>query len=134
MLRLPVFSFMNEYSGLCYNAIMNDEKSRLVYSTDKAVRREGHPAERSSQRTDARSLTGVYVRLDRKGRGGKSVTLIEGIPLTGKDHETLLRQLKTRLGTGGALKEDVLEIQGDHRDAVIALLQDMGHKPKRAGG
>jgi len=42
--------------------------------------------------------------------------------------------LKTRFGTGGALKEDVLEIQGDHRDAVIALLQDMGHKPKRTGG
>lgn len=113
---------------------MSDEKSRLVYSTDKELPRKENPAGKPPRGTDTRSPKAVRVRLDRKGRGGKSVTLIEGIPLTGKDHEALLRQLKTRLGTGGALKEDVLEIQGDHRDAVIALLQDMGHKPKRAGG
>jgi translation initiation factor 1 len=128
MLRLPVFS------GLCYNSIMSDEKSRLVYSTDKALPRKENLVGKPPQGTDTRSPKGVRVRLDRKGRGGKSVTLIEGIPLTGKDREVLLRKLKTSLGTGGALKEEALEIQGDHCTAIISLLQDMGYKPKRAGG
>jgi len=113
---------------------MSDEKSRLVYSTDKELPRKENPAGKPPQATDARSPKSVRVRLDRKGRSGKSVTLIEGIQLAGKDREALLRQLKTGLGTGGALKEDVLEIQGDRCSAVISLLQDMGYKPKRAGG
>ena len=113
---------------------MSDEKSRLVYSTDKALPRKENPAGRPPQGADVRSPKAMYVRLDRKGRSGKSVTIIEGFQLTEKDREALLRKLKTWLGTGGALKEDLLEIQGDHRDAVISLLQDMGYKPKRAGG
>jgi translation initiation factor 1 len=113
---------------------MSDEKSRLVYSTGKALPRNENPAGKLPQGTNTRSPKSVRVRLDRKGRGGKSVTLIEGIPLTGKDGEALLRRLKTWLGTGGALKENIIEIQGDHRDAVISLLQDMGYRPKRAGG
>ena len=113
---------------------MPDEKSRLVYSTDKALPRKENRAEKPPQAADTRTPKSVRVRLDRKGRGGKSVTLIEGIQLTGKDREVLLRRLKTRLGTGGALKNDVLEIQGDHCTAIISLLQDMGYKPKRAGG
>jgi translation initiation factor 1 len=119
---------------VCYNSIMSDEKSRLVYSTGKELPRRENLVWKPPQRTDTRSPKAIYVRLDRKGRGGKSVTIIEGFQLTEKDSEALLRKLKTLLGTGGALKEDVLEIQGDHRDAVIALLQDMGYKPKRAGG
>ncbi len=113
---------------------MSDEKSRLVYSTDKTLPRKENPVGKPPKGADTRSPKTVRVLLDRKGRGGKSVTLIEGIQLTGKDREALLRKLKTWLGTGGALKEDLLEIQGDHRDAVISLLQDMGYKPKRAGG
>ena len=113
---------------------MSDEKSRLVYSTDKTLPSRENPAGGPALGADTRSPKAVRVRLDRKGRGGKSVTLIEGIPLTEKDREALLKKLKTWLGTGGALKEDLLEIQGDHRDAVISLLQDMGYKPKRAGG
>lgn len=113
---------------------MSDEKSRLVYSTGKALPRKENPAGRPPQGADTHSPKAVRVRLDRKGRGGKSVTLIEDCQLTEKDREALLRKLKTLLGTGGALKGDLLEIQGDHRDAVISLLQDMGCKPKRAGG
>jgi translation initiation factor 1 len=121
-------------ADLCYNSVVSDEKSILVYSTGKALPRKENPVGKPPQGTDTRSPKAVRVRLDRKGRGGKSVTLIEGIPLTGKDPEALLRKLKTWLGTGGALKEDALEIQGDHCTAVISLLQDMGYKPKRAGG
>lgn len=119
---------------MCYNSIVSDEKSRLVYSTGKELPRKENPVGKPPKGGDTRSLKAVRVRLDRKGRGGKSVTLIEGFQLTEKDREALLKQFKTQLGTGGALKEDLLEIQGDHRDTIISLLQDMGYKPKRAGG
>ncbi|MBM4147221.1 MAG: translation initiation factor [Nitrospira sp.] len=113
---------------------MADEKSRLVYSTDKVVPRNDKPAVKSSKESSHPSQQRIYVRLDRKGRGGKSVTLIEGLQMSVKDREALLRQLKARLGTGGSIKNDLLEIQGDQRDAVFALLQEMGYKPKRSGG
>ena len=113
---------------------MPEEKSRLVYSTDKVLPRKEKPAGKAPQAKGPLSQQKVYVRLDRKGRGGKSVTLIEGIQMPGKDREALLKQLKARLGTGGALKNDVIEIQGDHCDVIIAMLQGMGYKPKRAGG
>jgi translation initiation factor 1 len=113
---------------------MADDKSRLVYSTDKIVPRNDKPSVKSLKEPSHPSQQRVYVRLERKGRGGKSVTLIEGLNISEKDREALLKQLKARLGTGGSLKNDVLEIQGDHRDAVIALLQEMGYKPKRSGG
>jgi len=113
---------------------MPEEKSRLVYSTDKIFTNKEKPAGKASQTKGPLSQQKVYVRLDRKGRGGKSVTLIEGIRMSVKDREALLKQLKASLGTGGALKNDVIEIQGDHCDVIIAMLQGMGYKPKRAGG
>jgi translation initiation factor 1 len=74
------------------------------------------------------------VRLDRKGRGGKSVTVIEGLPLSTEDSEKLLKQLKAKFGTGGAVKNNALEIQGDHCDAITAELCRIGYRPKRSGG
>jgi len=113
---------------------MPDDKSRLVYSTDKIIPRKENPAGKTHHATTHASQKRVYVRLERKGRGGKCVTLIESLQLSVKDLETLLKQLKTRLGTGGALKNPIIEIQGDHRDVIMDLLQDMGYKPKRSGG
>ncbi len=113
---------------------MRDEKSRLVYSTNTAIPRKKNTAGEAPQVTIQPSQQKIYVRLDRKGRGGKSVTLIEGLLMPAKDGEALLKQLKTRLGTGGTIRNNVFEIQGDRRDAVIEMLQSMGHKPKRAGG
>ena len=113
---------------------MPDEKSRLVYSTDTAIPRRENPVRRSPKAPMSTSQQKVYVRLDRKGRGGKSVTLIEGLQMSDKNREAFLKQLKAQLGTGGTLKNDVFEIQGDHRDAIIELLLVTGYKPKRAGG
>ncbi len=113
---------------------MSDEKSRLVYSTDKVVPRNDKPSVKSLKEPAHPSQQRIYVRLERKGRGGKSVTLIEGLQISAKDREALLKQLKTRLGTGGSLKNDVLEIQGDHRETIIVLLHEMGYKSRRAGG
>lgn len=74
------------------------------------------------------------MRLDRKGRGGKSVTVIEGLRISVSESEKLLKQLKAMLGTGGTVKDGSLEIQGDHCDTVIAELTKMGYRPKRSGG
>jgi len=113
---------------------MRGEKSRLVYSTDTAIPRRKNTAREAPQVTSQPSQQRIYVRLDRKGRGGKSVTLLEGLLMPVKDGEALLKQLKTRLGTGGTIRNGVFEIQGDRCDAVIEMLQGMGHKPKRTGG
>ena len=74
------------------------------------------------------------MRLDRKGRGGKSVTVIEGLQLPAGDSERLLKRLKTKFGTGGAVKNSALEIQGDHCDGIMAELGKIGYRPKRVGG
>jgi len=113
---------------------MSDKKSNLVYSTDKIVPGKEGPAQKSSRAASPASQASIRVCLERKGRGGKTVTLIEGIRMSAEESMLLLKQLKTRLGTGGSLKNDLLEIQGDHRDVIMALLQDMGYKAKRAGG
>jgi translation initiation factor 1 len=113
---------------------MPENKTRLVYSTEQNLPKKEKPAERDIRQMNAPAQQKVYLRLDRKGRGGKSVTLIEGLQMSSKDSEALLKQLKARLGTGGAMKITVFEIQGDHRDAIMAFLEGLGYRPKRAGG
>ncbi|MEJ2696452.1 MAG: translation initiation factor [Candidatus Sulfobium sp.] len=113
---------------------MPEEKSKLVYSTDKAIPRKKRATEDSVKPAAAPSRQKVIVRLDRKGRGGKSVTVIEGLSLPIKDVETLLKRLKAGLGTGGTVKDSSLEIQGDHCSAAMTVLAKMGYRPKRSGG
>ena len=118
---------------------MTDEKSKLVYSTDKSISRNERTAESSvnpalnSSQQKAPVRLNVIVRLERKQRGGKSVTVIEGLRIPDKEMEALLRQLKAGLGTGGTIKDTSLEIQGDHCDALISALEKMGYSPKRSG-
>jgi len=113
---------------------MKEKNARLVYSTEQSIPRKEKPAEVALQRAEVAAGQKVIVKLDRKGRGGKSVTLIAGLQMAPKEKETLLKQLKSRLGTGGALKEGALEIQGDHCSFVMEYLQSIGYRPKRSGG
>lgn len=76
----------------------------------------------------------VRVMRDRKGRGGKTVTVITGVPGSENDLSTLGQQLKKLCGSGGAIKDGTIEIQGDHCDKVITKLTGLGYKVKRAGG
>lgn len=76
----------------------------------------------------------VRVSRETKGRKGKGVTLITGLPVTPSELKALAKELKTRCGTGGAIKDHVIEIQGDQRDLLIGLLTDKGFKVKKAGG
>ncbi len=76
----------------------------------------------------------VRIRRENKGRGGKTVTVIFGIPLNEDKLKALSGELKRRCGTGGTVKEGNIEIQGDHRDVLIAELEKRGFKVKAAGG
>lgn len=76
----------------------------------------------------------VRVARSTNGRAGKCVTLISGLPLTMEQLALLATQLKKRCGTGGTVKDGSIEIQGDHRDAVVADLIGRGYQAKKAGG
>jgi translation initiation factor 1 len=76
----------------------------------------------------------VRVGRETKGRKGKGVTVITGVPLTGAALEELATRLKKRCGSGGTVHEGVIEIQGDHRDALLAELGKLGYPVKRSGG
>jgi translation initiation factor 1 len=76
----------------------------------------------------------VRVSRETKGRGGKAVTVVRGLALDAASLDKLARQLKATCGSGGTVKDGVVEVQGDHCDKVMAFLQAQGHKVKRAGG
>lgn len=75
----------------------------------------------------------VRVGIESKGRKGKTVTLVSGLSLPEADLEKLTTELKRRCGAGGVLKDWVIELQGDHRDVVIAELLKKGIKSKKVG-
>lgn len=74
------------------------------------------------------------VRRETKGRGGKTVTTVSGVPLEAEELDALAAKLKRRCGVGGSVKDWVILIQGDHADAVMEVLAAEGIRAKRAGG
>lgn len=76
----------------------------------------------------------VRVGRQTQGRKGKGVTVITGLPLQAEELRGLASELKRRCGTGGTVKDGVIEIQGDHRDDLVDELGRRGYKAKRAGG
>jgi translation initiation factor 1 len=69
-----------------------------------------------------------------KGRAGKGVTTVTGVPLSPADIEALATRLKKRCGSGGTVRGGVIEIQGDHRETIVAELVKLGWPAKRSGG
>ncbi|MGV2907482.1 translation initiation factor Sui1 [Achromobacter sp. AGC25] len=74
------------------------------------------------------------VSRETKGRGGKSVTVVRGLALDPDALGVLGKQLRTACGSGGTVKDGVIEVQGDHCDRIIETLTKNGHRAKRAGG
>jgi translation initiation factor 1 len=113
--------------------------NRLVYSTEhgRVCPECGRPRARCACRERARAPRGdgvVRVRREKKGRRGKTVTSVAGIPLPPDELGELAAELKRSCGTGGSVKNGVIEIQGDHGDALIETLRSRGYTVKRAGG
>ena len=76
----------------------------------------------------------VRVGRETKGRKGKGVTTVTGLALNTKKLTQLARQLKQRCGAGGTVKDGVIEIQGEHRDVLVAELEKLGYHVKHSGG
>ncbi len=105
------------------------KNSHLVYSTD-------HGRIKETTNEEQRPIGDGIVRLHKesKGRGGKGVTLIKGIPLSDDDLRTLAKQLKQICGTGGTVKDGIIEIQGEQRETLKQALEAKGYTVKLAGG
>lgn len=76
----------------------------------------------------------VRLRRETKGRGGKAVSIVTGVPLAGAELKALAKALKQRCGVGGAVKGDEIEIQGDQREVLKSELEKRGYTVKIAGG
>jgi len=76
----------------------------------------------------------LRIRIESKGRKGKTVTVVEGFSGTEGDLEMLARDLKVRCGTGGSAKDKLIILQGDFREKALSFLLERGYKAKKAGG
>ena len=115
--------------------------SRLVYSTEAGRVCEGCGQPVGACRCAAARASAVpagdgiaRIRREVGGRGGKTVTVVRGLALDGASLAALAKRLKAACGTGGTVKEGVIELQGDHREAVVAFLTGEGIRSKPAGG
>jgi len=100
----------------------------IVYSTDPDFSPEPDQPEEPATLPPAQQQ--LKVKLDTKQRAGKVVTLIDGFIGTAADLEQLGKELKTKCGTGGSVKDGQILIQGDYKDKVLKWLQDWGYKAK----
>lgn len=109
----------------------NDWKSRLgvVYSTNPDFQYETETTSEAETLPPARQR--LIVRIDRRQRAGKQVTLVEGFVGTSDDLAALAKTLKTKCGVGGTVEDGQILIQGDLRDKLVTLLGTMGYQVKR---
>jgi translation initiation factor 1 len=116
-----------------------NKESTLVYSTEFGKMCPGcnkpvAACECSKKQSIPKHDGIVRLMRETKGRKGKGVTLITGVPLDDKGLNQLAKSLKQKCGSGGSIKDGVIEIQGDHRDVLEKELNGLGYKVKRAGG
>jgi len=114
---------------------MSRDENPTVYSTEWGdLRKKPRRNAAGRQASLPPEKQTAYLHRESKGRGGKVVTLIKNLQLTPADLKALGRELKRLCGTGGAIKQDVIEIQGEHRQKIAAHLQKRGYKVKISGG
>lgn len=106
--------------------------SGIMFSTDPDFSYES--SEQEEQETLANTQQDLRVMLDRKNRGGKTVTLVTGFVGTVEDLEKLTKTLKSKCGVGGTAKDGEVVLQGDFKEKVFLFLQKEGYKVKKSGG
>jgi translation initiation factor 1 len=121
-------------------AVWSSDQGRITYC--KRCGRPAHVGRCAPAASTAAALASgapqrdgvVRVTLDRKGRRGKSVTLVMGLPGDDEELEAQAQNLRRLCGAGGTVRDGVVEVQGNHVDRLIAHLVAQGHRVKRAGG
>lgn len=109
----------------------NDRK--IVWSSEQ-----GDLRKQANQTASVKSMPPhqqtVYLHRESKGRGGKTVSLVKNLVLSENDLKTLAKKIKRACGTGGTIKNGIIEIQGEHRQKIADVLHKLGYKVKIAGG
>lgn len=112
---------------------MSRDENPTVWSSEQGDLRK-KPAKPSAVVSLLPQQQTAYLHRDAKGRGGKVVSLVKNLTLAEADLAALSRQIKQACGSGGTVKDGVIEIQGDHREKIAEVLRKMGYKVKLAGG
>ena len=112
---------------------MEKKDHRTVWSSEQGDlrKRESHSGEEKSLPP---SQQVAYLHRETKGRGGNAVTLVKNLILSKEDMKALSKQLKQICGSGGTARDGQIEIQGEHRERIAEVLQQLGYKVKIAGG
>jgi translation initiation factor 1 len=108
--------------------------ARKVWSSDDGDLRRARSPQRQAERARMAAGGRVKVRREVAGRRGKPVTTIRDVPVDDAALRALAGRLKKRCGVGGSVKDGVIELQGDHRDAVVEVLRGEGYDVVLAGG
>ncbi len=112
---------------------MPQDERPTVYSTEWGDLRKKPPKPNQASPLSPQQQT-VSLHRETKGRGGKTVTLVKNLQLSAEDLKDLSKKLKQACGTGGTIKDGVIEIQGDHREKIAGAMRALGYKVKLAGG
>ena len=112
---------------------MANEKNRTVWSSAQGDLRKSQIGASRTKSLPPHEQT-VYLHRDSKSRGGKAVTLVKRLVLSDGEMKALATKLKQICGSGGTVKEGIIEIQGEHREKIAEVLKTMGYKVKIAGG
>jgi translation initiation factor 1 len=107
--------------------------SRIVWSSEQGDQRNKNQKPVTNQSLPPQQQT-VALHRESKGRGGKGVTLLKGLVLSPEDLAALCKNIKQACGTGGTVKDGVIEIQGEQREKIAETLRKAGYKVKIAGG
>jgi len=108
----------------------NDNKNHVIFSTNPDFKPE---EEGNEQETVAANKQTLYIALERL-KGGKVATIVTNFIGTDADLQALGKQLKTKCGGGGTVKDGIILIQGEHRDKIMDYLSTLGYKVKKKGG
>ena len=112
---------------------MTKDNDRIVWSSDQGDLRKKEIPHAKTVSLPPHQQT-AYLHRDSKGRAGGTVTLVKNLILSKEDLKGLAKRLKQICGSGGTVKEDVIEIPGEHREKIAEELKKMGYKVKIAGG
>jgi translation initiation factor 1 len=113
---------------------MPRDKRPTVYSTERGDLRKHKPITTRQPVSLPPNQQTVYLHRQTKGRGGKTVSLVKNLQLSPKDLKALAKTLKNACGSGGTIKDGVIEIQGEHRPRIAETLEAAGYNVKIAGG